>query len=60
LPASAIGVIFAAFSLRTASRYSAQVAGGVFTPARPKSSLLYQKPTIPVSTADAYVFPSLV
>jgi hypothetical protein len=45
----AIGVMPAAFSFCTSSRNSVQVAGGASMPAWANRSLLYQKPTMPIS-----------
>lgn len=49
LPARATGVMPAALSLRTASSTPVQVVGVSVMPARVKSSLLYQNPTMPMS-----------
>src|SRR5688572_23617757 len=49
----------AALILRTTSRNSAHVAGGAAICARSKSSLLYQKPTMPASNGTPYCLPSI-
>lgn len=49
LPASAMGVVPAAFSFLTASRNPLHVVGGWAIPARRKRALLYQKPIMPMS-----------
>src|SRR5690606_21089998 len=48
----------ASFNAWTSSRNSSQVVGGASIPAWAKSSLLYQKPTMPRSKGMAYTPPS--
>ncbi len=47
----------ASLSFFTAARYSSQVAGGAVMPACSNSSLLYQKPIMPMSHGMPYCLP---